>query len=583
MIHPPPGPLGHHRLADGRSAFRVFAPERGSLRIVFDDGRAPLPLAADALGWWSGACAALPAGTRYRVEVDGAAFPDPASRRQPDGVHGPSEVVDIRPAESPGWSGVAIADAVIYELHLGTFTPQGTLAAASAKLDHLAALGVTAVELMPLAAFPGERNWGYDGVLPFALHAGYGTWEELRRFIETAHAHGIAVLLDVVYNHFGPEGHHGERFAPFTGAAATPWGAAINFDGAFAYGIRAFYAENLRFWLEDVGFDGVRMDAVSAIRDDSPVHVLRELTDVARAVGARQRRTVLTIAEHLRNDARVTAADGLGFDAQWNDDLNHALVARLSGERWRHYANFGRFDDLVAALTRGWVLDGTRFDRFRRQFTGSDPGPTAAWQHVVHVQNHDQVGNRPRGERLAALLGRERALLAAFAMFASPFVPMLFMGEEWGETAPFLFFEDFEDEALVRAVREGRRAENAFPDGAEPPDPHARRTFLASKLRWEAAAGEEGRFFVERYRALIALKRAGALGPRDRAAVRVDGDAARALLRIAAPRTLTWLNLGPDEQPAEAPAGWTEAVCSLPSRAPGRLPGFAALVFVAPD
>ncbi|WP_164963812.1 malto-oligosyltrehalose trehalohydrolase [Rubrivivax sp. JA1026] len=581
MTFPPLGRLGHHRLADGRSAFRVFAPEKLALRIVFDDGRAPLVLHSDALGYWSAATEALPAGTRYRVEVDGAAWPDPASRSQPDGVHGPSEVVDIAPAASPGWRGVEIEDAVIYELHVGTFTPEGTLVAATQRLGHLAGLGVNVVELMPLAAFPGERNWGYDGVQPFALHAAYGSWAELRQFIEQAHALGIAVLLDVVYNHFGPEGNYSGRFAPYTRAAATPWGAAINFDGEYAYGVREYFAENLRFWIEDVGFDGVRLDAASEIHDNSPVPIVRELSELAREIGRRQRRTVLTIAEHLRNNARVTAADGLGCDAQWNDDLNHALVAWLTGERWRHYASFGRFEDVVTALARGWVLDGTRLDRFRRHFTGSDPASTLPREHVVHVQNHDQVGNRPGGERLAALVGPERALLAAVAMFASPFVPMLFMGEEWGETAPFLFFEDFGDRRVVRGVRAGRRAENGFVPGFDPPNPHARSTFLAAKLRWQRAATPEGRFVLERYRTLIALKRAGDLGPRERGAVQVAGDAATKLVRLAAPRTLTWLNLGPDEQAIAVPEGWTEVLCSAPTRTPGRLPGHAAIVFRA--
>ncbi len=570
-------PVGHHRDAQGRSAFRVFAPLKQQLAVLLPQTGARLAMQRDALGWWHAATEALPPGTLYWLEVDGQRLPDPASRCQPQGVHGPSMVVEVERARSPGWTGVRMADAIIYELHVGTFTPEGTLAAAQTRLPHLRELGVNVVELLPLAAFPGERNWGYDGTFLFALHAAYGNHADLRAFIEAAHAHGIAVLLDVVYNHFGPEGNYSGAFAPYTKAAATPWGAAINFDGEHNHGVRAFFLENLRFWLEDVGFDGVRMDAVSLIFDQMPVHILREFTELARAVGRRERREVLTIAEHLRNNRHVTADSGFGYHSQWNDDLNHAVYACLTGETWRHYLNFGPFEDVVKALRDGFVLDGTRLDRHYHYLLGTDGSGTHGSEHVVHIQNHDQVGNRPAGDRMIASYGVPRALLGITAVMASPFVPMLFMGEEYGETAPFLFFEDFGDPALVEAVRRGRQADYAF-GGAEPPDPHARSSFEASKLRWALAETLQGRAILDYYRRLIALKRSGELGPRERQRVRVEGDPATRVIRVETPHTLTVLNFADRALAWQPPAGWTLHALSVPEAPAGTLAAYGAAV-----
>ena len=571
-------PVGHRVTEAGRSAFRVFAPEKASVAVLLEaDGRR-VPLAGSPDGWWQGETARLPAGTRYWLEVDGRRLPDPASRWQPDGVHGPSAVCDITPAHSPGWKGVAIADAILYELHLGTFTPEGTLAAAQAKLPYLAALGVNVVELLPLAAFPGERNWGYDGTFQYALQGSYGSWDDLRRFIEAAHAHGIAVLLDVVYNHFGPEGHYADAIAPYTKKADTPWGAAINFDVAWNHGIRAFFRENLRHWLEDVGFDGVRMDAVSLVFDNSPVHILREFTDVVRAVGEKRGVTLISIAEHLRNNRFVTSREGFGYDAQWNDDLNHAVYAKLTGERWRHYADFGSLADVAKALRSGFVLDGTRLSQYARWFVGTDGGPTEGHEHVVHIQDHDQVGNRPHGDRMIATYGRERALLGITAVMASPFVPMLWMGEEYGETAPWLFFVDFGDAQLIEAVRRGRRADYAMGDH-EPDDPQDRATFLKSKLQWPLADSAAGREMLAYYRTLIALKRSGALGPRRRADVQVHADEATEIVTVRAPGTLTVLNFSAAPQPFEPPPGAQLLLASVPPATPGRIEGWAARIY----
>jgi maltooligosyltrehalose trehalohydrolase len=557
--------VGHYIDDLGRSAFRVFAPGKHGVAVVLQDGGRTVPLLGDELGWWSGATARLPHGTLYWLEVDGRRLPDPASRRQPQGVHGASMVVDVQPARSPGWRGVKMEDAIVYELHIGTFTDAGTIAAATQKLPHLRELGINVIELLPLAAFPGERNWGYDGTFLFALHHTYGDYADLKAFIEAARTMGMAVLLDVVYNHFGPEGNYTGAFAPYTKAAATPWGAAINFDGEYNHGVRKFFLENTRWWLEEVGFDGFRMDAVSLIFDNMPVHILREFTDLARAIGERQGREVLMIAEHLRNNKYVTSRDGFGYHSQWNDDPNHALFAFLTGETGRHYVNFGSFDDVVKALRSGFVLDGTRLDRHYRYLLGTDGSGTHGSEHVVHIQNHDQVGNRLLGDRMITTYGRDKALLAVTAVMASPFVPMLFMGEEYGETAPFLFFEDFSEQVIIDGAREGRKADFAF-GGVEPPDPHARATFEASKLRWQAldgSAGEPARAILAYYRRLITLKRSGALGPRRLADVQVSGDPATRVVTLAAAQTLTLLNFSDRAEACAVDAGtWALALDS---------------------
>jgi maltooligosyltrehalose trehalohydrolase len=569
--------VGHRHDEQGRSAFRVFAPEKASVTVLLTERDIRLPLAPDDLGFWHGTMPALPVGTLYLLEVDGRRYPDPASRRQPLGVHGPSMVVDVDAAHSPGWNGVAMADAIIYELHIGTFTTEGTIAAAREKLPHLQELGITVIELLPIAAFPGERNWGYDGSFLFALHAAYGEYADLKHFIESAHALGMAVILDVVYNHFGPEGNYAGAFAPYTKAAATPWGAAINFDGEYNYGVREFFVENTRWWLQRVGFDGFRMDAVSLIFDVMPVHILREITDLARAIGKQEGREILMIAEHLRNNRYVTSDSGFGYHAQWNDDVNHAVFAHLTGETGRHYANFGSFDDVVKALRDGFVLDGTRFDKVYRYLLGSDGSATAGTEHVVHIQNHDQVGNRLHGDRMIATHGTERALLGITAVMASRFVPMIFMGEEYGEEAPFLFFEDFTEQVIVDGAREGRKADFAFA-GIEPRDPHHRQTFVDSKLQWQRCETEAGRAILAYYRKLIGWKRSGAMGPRLGEAVVVRGDAATGLVTIEAPGTLTALNFSSQARTWTPPAGWHAALRSIAGASTATLAAFEAVV-----
>ena len=572
--------LGHYYNEQGQSEFRVFAPECRDMALRLEATQQTLPMERQANGYWTLTQPRLALGTRYRFVVDGTAYPDPASRWQPDGVHGASAICEPSKVQSPGWRGVTIEDAIIYELHLGTFTPEGTLAAAQAKLPHLQALGITVIELLPLAAFPGERNWGYDGTYLFALHNAYGNYADLRAFIEAAHALGMAVILDVVYNHFGPEGNYSWAYAPYTKQADTPWGAAINFDGGHSEGIRAFYLANTRYWLEEIGFDGFRMDAVSLIFDASPRHILREITDLARTIAANEGREVLMIAEHLRNETEVTAADGYAYHSQWNDDLNHALFAFLTGEKGRHYDSFGSFDDIVKALRDSFVLDGTRMHTFYNRLFGTDGRDTAAVEHVVHTQNHDQIGNRPQGDRMIATYGRDKALLATITMLASPYVPMLFMGEEYGETAPFLFFEEFADANLIQAVRDGRRREFAYQDGAEPRDAHDRAAFTDSKLQWSRLASDEGQTLFRFYQELIALKRAGKLGPRDKQQIGIAGDEKTGLICLQTNESLTLLNFANQTQQVPVAAEWVLALSSNLPGVGGLLPPYSAHIYL---
>lgn len=569
---------GHSYTPEGESLFRVFAPLARRVEVVLVERGERIALSADPLGYWTGTTLRCPHGTHYLFDCDGHLLPDPASRYQPRGVHGPSMVVEHPARPATDWRGVKINDAIIYELHIGAFTREGTLAAASTRLPELGDLGITVVELMPLAAFPGARNWGYDGVYAYALHAGYGDYAQLRAFIDAAHMQGIAVILDVVFNHFGPEGNYTAAFAPYLTAAATPWGAAINFDGPYNHGIRDFFLGSVRYWLDEIGLDGFRMDAVSLIFDTMPIHILKEITELARLIAREQGREILMIAEHLRNNRFVTSKSGMGFQAQWNDDLNHAIFARITGERDRHYSNFGSFADVVKALADGFVLDGTRLDRNAHYLLGTDGRLTSATEHVVHIQNHDQVGNRRRGDRLITSYGEARALLAITAIMASPFVPMLFMGEEYGETAPFLFFEDFSDTTIIEGVRNGRRKEFSF-DGEDPPDPHAPSSFEASRLCWETRNSGRGARLLAFYRALIALKRSGALGPRDRRRLHLEANAEIEVIQIRTAQTLTQLNFSASEQIAKVPPGWALLLESQPGAACSAIPPYGARVF----
>jgi len=518
-------PFGAEVRADGATRFRIWAPaaRRVEVSIEVQGTRETYALRATEDGWHELVQPGIGAGARYRFVLEsGVAVPDPASRFNPDDVHAPSEVIDPSAYawRDADWRGLPWEQSVIYELHIGTFTPQGTFAAARTRLAELAALGITALELMPVADFPGKRNWGYDGVLPYAPDSAYGRPEELKALVDEAHALGLMVLLDVVYNHFGPEGNYLQAYSPqfFDSGYETPWGAAIHFDGSDARVVRDFYIHNALYWLNEYHLDGLRLDAVHAIRDRSVPGIVSEIAHAMRDGPGRGRRVHLVL-ENDRNESRLLerspSGDARIATAQWNDDVHHALHVVTTGETDGYYADYSDapLAQLGRALAEGFVFQGqpsaSRGGTPRGEASSHLP-PTA---FVSFLQTHDQVGNRAFGERLHALAepARERAALACLLL--APQIPMLFMGEEYAASTPFLFFCDFGAELAV-AVREGRRAEfarfAAFGDPAAReriPDPGALATFEASKLRWEERKRSAHAERLALVRELIGLRR----------------------------------------------------------------------------
>lgn len=514
------------------SAFSVWAPEAGRVELVLGEKRAAMR--AGEKGWWSVEVAAAGPGTDYAFSLDGGPpLPDPRSPHQPHGVHGPSRVVDhgAFPWTDSGWRGGApLSSALLYELHVGTFTPEGTFEAAIERLAHLVDLGVTHVELLPVGEFPGKWGWGYDGVDLYAPHHAYGGPEGLKRLLDACHGAGLGVVIDVVYNHLGPDGNYLGAFGPyFTDRYATPWGQAVNFDGPGSDGVRDFVVDNACMWLADYHADGLRLDAVHAIFDTSATHILEELAGRVGELEARLGRRLLVIAESDLNDPRLVRpreVGGYGLDAAWNDDLHHALHSLLTGECSGYYEDFGTFADLAAALQRAYVYDG-RFSPHRRRRHGRPATGLSGHRFLGYLQNHDQVGNRATGERSAALMSLGRLKIGAALVLSAPFVPMLFAGEEWGASGPFLYFTDHEDRELGRAVSEGRRREfAAFGwDPAEVPDPQDPASFDHSKLDWAELEKEPHASLLEWHRRLVALRRrlpALSDGRLDRVRVRFD-------------------------------------------------------------
>ncbi|HYP81989.1 malto-oligosyltrehalose trehalohydrolase [Variovorax sp.] len=499
-------PFGAEVLDAGGVRFALWAP--GATALVLEHRRGEdgpwhsVQMQGRADGWHEAAVQEAAAGDDYRFRLpDGLRVPDPASRWNPADVHGPSRVVDPLACEwhDDGWRGRPWQEAVIYELHVGCFTPEGTFAAAQARLPELADLGVTVIGLMPLADFPGSRGWGYDGVLQFAPESGYGTPDELKRFIDAAHGLGMMVLADVVYNHFGPDGNYLHAYCPdfFNPAHQTPWGAAINYDGAASRTVRDFFVHNALYWIEEFRFDGLRMDAVHAIRDDSATPIVEEICTAIRQGPGRQRALHVVLENDLNQAQRLARDAGnrpRAATAQWNDDLHHAAHVVLTGQADGYYLDFadGPLDRFALALARGYVYAGEP-----SAFRGGEPRgqpcdglPLDAF--VSYLQTHDQVGNRAMGERIDALADAARVLAARACVLLSPHVPMLFMGEEWAASTPFLYFCDFGGTPLGEAVSAGRRAEFAgfaafAGDAARAaiPDPNAEQTFLDSKLRWD--------------------------------------------------------------------------------------------------
>lgn len=517
MEHAHDMPFGAQVLEDGRVRFGLWAPAAAAVNIVLSGQGAPRPMERREGGWFVLETREAVHGSRYRLLIDDhLKAPDPASRSQPDGVDGMSEVIDPRSYRwrADSWSGRPWEQAVMYELHVGAFDRGGDFHAIRRRLDYLCSLGVTAIELMPVAAFPGQRNWGYDGVLPFAPYHGYGGPDALKRLVDEAHEREMMVFLDVVYNHFGPQGNHLPRYAPafLSRRHRTPWGAAINFDDERAGPVRRFFVENALYWLEEYRFDGLRFDAAHAITDRSRPHILDEIANAVHT-GPGRARWIHLLLENDDNTASYLQRDRNGrvrrFTAQWNDDLHHAMHVLLTGESNGYYSDYAGapVHHLLRCLEEGFAWQGevSAFRGGRRRGEPSTGLPPAAV--VGFLQNHDQIGNRALGDRITRLASDDALRAATALLLLLPFPPLLFMGQEWGNSQPFPYFCDFEP-SLAAKVRDGRRRE--FPDmrADRIPDPTDVRTFHSAVLDWALADKERGRAWLAFHTRLLQLRHA---------------------------------------------------------------------------
>ena len=524
-------PVGHGR----HQRLSVWAPKAERMVHLVSDG-VKMPMTYTDNGWWI-APEPLAAGQEYGFSIDsGPVRPDPRSLLQPDGVDEASEVVDLTAYDwaDEGWAGRPLEGGCIYELHIGTFTAEGTFEAAIERLDHLTQLGVTHVEILPVAGTPGGRNWGYDGVNWYATQANYGGPQAFQRFVDAAHQRGLAVLLDVVYNHLGPSGNYLPEYGPyFNPAKNTPWGAAINLDGPGSDTVREFILENAQMWLRDFHLDGLRLDAVHALEDDSAIHLLEELAASADALAAEVGREIVLIAESDRNDPTTVAPRqtfiptdgdqanetalavnpgpgvGLGLAGQWADDIHHALHVLLTGETQGYYADFADPDALRKTLNTPFFHDGT-YSSFRGRRHGRPVGNLPGWRFIASLQTHDQVGNRACGDRLSQLVSQGRLACGAALLLTSPYTPMLFMGEEWGASTPWQFFTDHTDPAVAAATSAGRAQEFAAHGwGDDVPDPQAESTYRNSMLDWSeiSSSDSDAALLLDWYRTLLALRR----------------------------------------------------------------------------
>jgi len=602
----------------------VWAPFAKSVELVTPNRRIAMRLrtaaASDAgdPGYWRADVDESLLGDGYRYSIDGGEpRPDPRSAWQPDGVHGPSywvdaaqlsaaQVLGVEPGvahsstagdfsgvgRTPRFVAAPLTDAVLYEMHIGTFTPEGTYSAAQSKLPHLLDLGVTHLEIMPLATFPGRRGWGYDGVDLFAPFPAYGTPQELAAFVQACHSVGIAVLLDVVYNHLGPDGNYLAEFGPyFTDHYRTPWGMAINYDGPHSEEVRRFVIDNALMWLREYEFDGLRLDAVHAIYSFEAVHLLEEMAAAVKKLGADLGRTLVLIAESDLNDPRLVRSPpqgGYGLDAHWADDFHHAIHRLFTGESDGYYSDFGGLSDVAAALRDGYVYQG-QYSRHRRRRHGRPPTGVGAHQLVVFAQNHDQVGNRAQGERLSMMLSAQQLKAVAALTLLSPFVPLLFQGEEWGARTPFLYFTDHENKELGRQVAEGRSREfSGFRWRGAVPNPQEQETFERSILDWTELSQAAHAEMFEWYRRLIQLKRVKAAlrnrgeGSR-RAKATVKFDEQAGWLRFAHGGVLALFNLAAHAQCVPLPGGeWDLALRSDSTEAglANEMPGQTTRIYI---
>jgi maltooligosyltrehalose trehalohydrolase len=506
---------GAYYHGNGKCEFIVWGPFLNELAVrIISPKERLLPMERGKQGYWHLLVNDVSPGARYFYRLDRSRDrPDPASFSQPDGVHEASEVVEHNNFQwqDEAWPGIPLEEMIIYELHVGTFTPEGTFEAIIQRLDELRNLGVNTIELMPITQFPGERNWGYDVAYPFAVQNSYGGPQGLKKLVNLCHERGFSVVLDVVYNHLGPEGNYLHEFGPyFTEKYKTPWGKAINFDGPYSDEVRSFFIQNTLYWLQHYHIDALRLDAIHGIFDMSAKHILEELAETVEEFSHREGRKFYLIAESDLNDVRVIRKKelgGYGIDAQWCDDFHHSVHTLLTSEATGYYADFGKLDHLVKSLKEGFVYSG-EYSQYRKRRHGSASRDYPASQFIVCIQNHDQVGNRLRGERLSQLVPFEALKLAAGVLFVSPYVPLLFMGEEHAEDSPFMYFVSHTDENLIRAIREGRKQEfESFQWHQEPPDPQSIDTFLLSKIKWQKRKEGKHKAILEYYRALIKFRK----------------------------------------------------------------------------
>ncbi|MBN1596146.1 malto-oligosyltrehalose trehalohydrolase [candidate division FCPU426 bacterium] len=533
--------IGHFYYTFETCDFCVWAPRVNSLEMKLE-GENPRRLAMQRgqKGYWHARVEKVKPGTEYcYILPGGIERPDPASHFQPQGVHACSQTIDHSQYtwQDASWKGIPVADMILYELHVGTFTPAGTFAAVIGRLEELLQLGVNALEIMPVAAFPGERNWGYDGVYPYAVQTSYGGPGGLKRLVDACHQKGMAVILDVVYNHLGPEGNYLREFAPyFTDHYQTAWGEALNFDAAGSDEVRLFFIQNALHWFKNYHIDGLRLDAVHAITDMSANPFLAELADEVKTCAREMGRDLWLIAESDLNDARLIRPrelNGYGLHATWSDDYHHALHTLLTGEQDGYYQDFGLLPHLAKAMKNSYVYDW-QYSAYRQRRHGNDCSDRPPGQFVVFIQNHDQTGNRMLGDRLARLVDFESLKLAAVALLLSPYVPLIFMGEEYGEDAPFQYFVSHSDPGLLEAVRRGRQEEfKSFGWRGDVPDPAAEETFQQSILRWEKRTRGQGGLLCNFYQRLLTLRKTlPALQNPDRSRINVSADQATGVLSV---------------------------------------------------
>lgn len=510
--------VGAEYLEERKTRFTLWSPTAKNVEVLLKEKDRYEPLQKDGNGYWTAVIEDVKPGTLYKYRLNEQdEFPDPASRSQPEGVHSWSRVVDSEYSwTDKNWKGRELGEMIVYELHVGTFTPAGTFEAIIEKLDHLKELGINTIELMPIAQFPGERNWGYDGVYPFAAQDSYGGARGLKKLIDVCHEKEFSVLLDVVYNHLGPEGNYISEYGPyFTEKYHTPWGSAINFDEEYSDPVRNHFIQNALMWLGEFHFDGLRLDAVHEIIDLGARHMLKELSEEVDKLEEKTGRRLTLIAESDLNDTKlITEYDkgGYGLEGQWVDDFHHAVHTLLTGEDAGYYSDYGKVEYLAKSFQQGFIYDG-KYSSFRKKTVGNSPKGISPSRFVICIQNHDQVGNRLLGERISRLVSFEKQKLAAGLLLSAPFVPMLFMGEEFAEKNPFQYFVSHGDPDLVKAVQEGRKREFEYfnkIEGQEFPDPQATETFQHSSLNWNFRNDEEQASIFAFYKEMLKLRKQGA-------------------------------------------------------------------------